>query len=162
MGASSVAIRQLEPTDRPWVERTLRDRWGSDVAVAHGVPFRPSELPGFVAESERGPIGLLTYHVDDQGLEVVTIDALTEGRGVGTALLCAAVEEARAHGCRRLWLITTNDNLPALAFYVRFGLRLVAVRLDALERSRALKPEIPATGQHGIPIRDELELELEL
>ncbi len=161
MGAP-VSVRRLEPSDRTWVARTIRERWGSDVAVAHGVPFRPAELPGFVAESETVPVGLLTYHVDELGLEVVTIDAFTERRGVGSALLRAAVEEARTLGCRRLWLITTNDNLSALAFYVRFGLRLVAVRLDALERSRALKPEIPATGHHGIPIRDELELELAL
>jgi ribosomal protein S18 acetylase RimI-like enzyme len=160
--AEPIAVRRLDPSDRTWVARTIRERWGSDVAVAHGVPYRPAELPGYVAESGGQAIGLLTYHVDELGLEVVTIDALTERRGVGTALLTAAVGEARTLGCRRLWLITTNDNLPALAFYVRFGLRLVAVRLDALERSRALKPEIPATGHHGIPIRDELEFELSL
>ncbi len=155
-------VRRLEPSDRPWVARTIRKRWGSDVAVAHGVAYRPAELPGFVAESGGEAVGLLTYRVGEGGLEVVTIDAFPERRGVGTALLTAAVGEARRQGIGRLWLITTNDNLPALAFYVRFGLRLVAVRLGALERSRTLKPEIPATGHHGIPIRDELELELRL
>jgi GNAT superfamily N-acetyltransferase len=159
---SPVAVRRLEPSDRPWVARTIRERWRSDIAVAHGVPYRPADLPGFVAEAGGDAVGLLTYHVDERGLEVVTIDAFPEHRGVGTALLNAAVGEARGQGCGRLWLITTNDNLPALGFYVRFGLRLMAVRLDALERSRALKPEIPATGHHGIPIRDELELELRL
>lgn len=32
----------------------------------------------------------------------------------------------------------------------------------AVARSRALEPSIPLVGEHGIPIRDELELELAL
>ena len=63
-------------------------------------------------------------------------------------------------GSTRLWLITTNDNVDALRFYQRRGFRLVAIDRDAVERSRAtLKPGIPRTGLHGIPIRDELTLE---
>jgi Acetyltransferase (GNAT) family len=66
----------------------------------------------------------------------------------------------REAGCRRVWLITTNDNLRALRFYQRRGFRLVAVHPDALARSRELKPSIPEIGLDGIPLRDELELEL--
>jgi GNAT superfamily N-acetyltransferase len=71
-------------------------------------------------------------------------------------------ESARAAGCRRLWLITTNDNLPALRFYQKRGFVLVRLHRGAVAGSRRLKPEIPLTGSEGIPIRDELELELEL
>jgi hypothetical protein len=39
-------------------------------------------------------------------------------------------------------------------------MRLAALHRDELERSRKLKPEIPELGLDGIPIRDELELEL--
>jgi len=65
--------------------------------------------------------------------------------------------------CTRLWLVTTNDNLHALRFYQRRGMCLVRVWPDATTRAREkLKPQIPLTGEHGIPIRDELELELQL
>jgi GNAT superfamily N-acetyltransferase len=59
----------------------------------------------------------------------------------------------------RLRLTTTNDNLDALRFYQRRGFRLVALRPGAVDAARALKPEIPVTGAHGIPLRDELDLE---
>jgi RimJ/RimL family protein N-acetyltransferase len=59
----------------------------------------------------------------------------------------------------RLHLITTNDNLPALRLYQRHGFVLAAVRRDAVEQTRRRKPQIPATGHAGIPIRDELILE---
>ena len=67
----------------------------------------------------------------------------------------------RPSGARRLWLITTNDNVDALRFYQRRGFRLVRVHAGAVDRSRAaLKPGIPEAGDHGIPLRDELELEM--
>jgi hypothetical protein len=61
---------------------------------------------------------------------------------------------------KRLWLITTNDNLHALRFYQRRGLVLVAVHRNAIEQSRKLKPQIPKLGYDNIPVRDEIELEL--
>ena len=70
---------------------------------------------------------------------------------------------ARDAGCTRLWLITTNDNVDALRFYQRRGFRLAKLHPGAVDDSRArLKPGIPKLGDHGIPLRDELELELEL
>ena len=58
--------------------------------------------------------------------------------------------------------MTTNDNLGALRFYQRRGLRLVAVHRGAVDHARAVKPAIPRVGEHGIEIHDELELELAL
>ena len=96
---------------------------------------------------------MLTYVPDTH--EVLTLHAAERGRGVGTALI-----EAAAERLGRLWLITTNDNVDALRFYQRRGFRLVALHRGAVDESRArLKPEIPETGDHGIPLRDELELE---
>jgi ribosomal protein S18 acetylase RimI-like enzyme len=82
--------------------------------------------------------------------------------GTGTALLQAAVRAATAAGCARVWLITTNDNLTALRFYQRRGFRLVAVHAGAVEAARGQKPSIPTSGEHGISLRDELQLELPL
>jgi len=64
--------------------------------------------------------------------------------------------------CRRLWLITTNDNLRALGFYQKRGMTLVAVYRNAMEAARRLKPQIPMIGQNGIPLKDEIELEMVL
>jgi ribosomal protein S18 acetylase RimI-like enzyme len=156
-----VIVRPLREGDREWVRETLRQLWGETV-VSRGAVHDPTALPGFVAEEGGERVGLLTYRVDGADCEVVTIDAFPEGAGAGTALLDAAARAARDAGCGRVWLITTNDNLRALRFYQRRGFRLVAVHPDALERSRELKPSIPETGLDGIPLRDELELELRL
>jgi ribosomal protein S18 acetylase RimI-like enzyme len=81
---------------------------------------------------------------------------------VGTALFEAVVGRGRAAGCRRIHLVTSNDNLAALRFYQRRGMRIVAVHVGAIDRARNVKPMIPQVGLHGIDLHDELELELRL
>jgi ribosomal protein S18 acetylase RimI-like enzyme len=155
-------VRRLEPGDRPWAVEVLTRSWGSTQVVSRGRLHDASELPGLVAGFDDERIGLLTWSVEGDECEVVTLDSLVERRGIGRALLEAATEEAVALGCRRLWLITTNDNLPALRFYQRLGWDLVALHRGAVDEARRLKPEIPAVGLDGIALRHELELELPL
>ena len=139
----------------------IRERWGDEIVVGHGVVYRPHLLAGFLATDAREPVGLLTYTIDGDSCEIVTIDAMVERRGVGSLLTAAVEDAARDAGCTRLWLITTNDNVDALRFYQRRGFRLTQLHPDAVDRSRAtLKPGIPETGEHGIAIHDEIELEL--
>ena len=125
-------------------------------------------LPGLVGvDGEGRRVGALTFRPRQSaggGLdtEVVTVDAVEPGRGVGSLLLAAIVGLARLERWRRLWLITTNDNTPALRFYQRAGLELVALHPNAVTAARQLKPAIPERGVDGVPIRHELELEYPL
>ncbi len=160
--AAPLGVRPLGATDHEWAVRFLIERWGSERTVVHGAMFWPGELPGFVAEQGGERVGLLTYHVDGSSCEIVTVDSARPGQGIGTALVAAVETAARQAGCRRLWLVTTNDNVEALRFYQRRGLSLVAVRPGAVTAARRLKPEIPLTGLHDIPLRDEIELEMVL
>lgn len=154
----------LDETHRAWAIETARAWWGSPIVVSRGASHDVATLRGFVAlrEDAHEPIGLATYHVAGDACELVTLGTLVEGIGAGTALIDAVRVQAQAAGCRRLWLITTNDNTPAIRFYQKRGFRLVAVYPDAVTESRRLKPAIPLLGEDGIPIRDELEFELVL
>jgi ribosomal protein S18 acetylase RimI-like enzyme len=160
---TGVVIRPLDDGDRTWAVGYLAEHWGSEIQVAHGEVQRPAEHAGFVAELDGERAGLLTYRLNDDGrLEVTSLHARIEDRGVGSALLDAAVEAGRSAGSPELWLITTNDNLRALGFYQRRGWRLAALHPGAVDAARAIKPEIPQHAVNGIPIHDELELELRL
>jgi ribosomal protein S18 acetylase RimI-like enzyme len=153
-------VRPVAETDRAWVVKTVRG-WGADFIISRGRKVSPQELPGFCAVAPAGErLGLATYEITGDACELVTLDALRQQVGVGTALLAAVREAAVRAGCRRLWLITTNDNLDALRFYQRRGMHLVAVHHGLRETARRLKPQIPLTGCFGIPIEDEIELEM--
>ena len=155
-------IRPLSSADRDWVAGHIVEHWGAEIVVAHDTLYHPSELPGFAAEVDGKAAGLITFYIAGDTCEIVTLDSSSEGRGIGTALIEAVKTAAGAAGCRRLWLITTNDNLRALGFYQKRGFCLVAVHPGAMDAARRLKPEIPLIGNDGIPIRDEIELEMVL
>ena len=154
-------IRPISQADRAWIKEFILARWGSAIVVSRGQIHRPERLPGLVAVQQGRRAGLITYHLAGEQCEIVTVDSLAEGQGIGSALIEAVGQLAQRAGCSRLWLITTNDNLAALGFYQKRGFSLVQLHPNAVERSRQLKPDIPMVGQHGIPIRDEIELELE-
>jgi GNAT superfamily N-acetyltransferase len=158
----AIAIRAVAAEDRLWVTRLLEEHWHSTEIVTRGRIHQADRLPGFIAEVAGAPAGLLTHHIADDQCAIVSLNSLRERIGIGTALLEAVRPAARLAGCRRLWLITTNDNRAAQRFYQRRGWRLVAIHRDALRESRRLKPELPLVGRDGIPLRDEIELELPL
>ncbi len=152
-------VRAREERDLKEVERFLAERGSCQVARLGRMEDALSH-PALVAERDGELAGVLTYVVDGEGCEVLTLHADERQTGVGTALLRAVEEVARSGGCTRLWLVTTNDNLDALRFYQRRGFRLAALHRGAVNDSRArLKPEIPSVGDHGIDLRDELVLD---
>ena len=162
MNSPAFAIRPVGARDVDWILGLVRE-WGADFIVSRGRKIFPTRLPGFCAigaDEER--IGLATYEIVAGECQMVTLHALRPYEGVGTALTEAVRFAAVSAGCQRLWLITTNDNLDALRFYQRRGFELVAVHRELRDVARRLKPSIPMLGNYGIPIRDEIELELRL
>jgi ribosomal protein S18 acetylase RimI-like enzyme len=154
-----IQVRALDTSDGAWKREQL-ERWEAARVVSRGKLYDVLTLPGFVAERGDERVGLLTYHIEGDQCEVVTLHSIVQDIGAGSALMATAQAMAREAGCKRLWLITTNDNLHALRFYQRRGMHIAAVHVNALEESRRIKPEIPLMGMDGIPLRDEIELEI--
>ncbi|NUT38223.1 MAG: GNAT family N-acetyltransferase [Hamadaea sp.] len=137
----------------------LEETWGGVEVAVHDELIDASALPALIASLGGQGDGLLTYRVGGDAWEIVTLDALIEDQGIGSALIRAVRKRARNAGARRLWLITTNDNMRAIRFYQRRGFDLVALHRDAVTRARALKPGIPRE-HDGIALRHELEFEM--
>jgi ribosomal protein S18 acetylase RimI-like enzyme len=154
--------RRLTPADLPRLRRFLLEQWGGEEMVTRGNVYCPEQLEGFVVEEVHEWVGLVTFFIKDAECEVVSLDSLRAGKGVGTRLIDKTIEEARARKCSRLFLITSNDNLHALGFYQRRGFEIVAIYRGAINESRKRKPGIPLVGMNGIPLRDEIELEIKL
>lgn len=159
---TNIVVRPKRASDEAWARDKLAERWGPGVASTSGF-YDAALLDGLVAEIDGARVGLLTYRIADGECEAVTVDSYASVGGVGTTLLEAVAGLARSHGCRRVWLLTTNDNLPALRFYQRRGWDLVKLHHNAVnEWRRTVKPQIVERGLDGIPIAHALELELDL
>lgn len=135
--------------------------WGAEFVVTRGRKVFHQQTEGFYAVDSSGQrVGLVTFEVIEDQLEIITLDAFDRFAGIGTALTNAVLEYARATQIRRVWLITTNDNIEAIRFYQRRGFTIADVHVGQIKQSRKLKPTIPMTGNFGIPLRDEIEFEI--
>jgi ribosomal protein S18 acetylase RimI-like enzyme len=161
--AVTIRIRAKHPErDTPEVAAFLQRHHSSRVARLDEL-LNPLEHPALVADDGGQIVGVLTYVPGPEQTEILTFHVEGQWRGIGTALLAELERLAAEAGWKRLFLITTNDNVDALRFYQRRGFRLAQLRPGAVDDSRTrLKPEIPQTGNYGIPLRDELVLEKRL
>jgi GNAT superfamily N-acetyltransferase len=158
-----VRVRAREDPDVPLVERFLGD--SNSLRVARlGRLERPLDHPALVAVDEDGKLaGVLTYVDGEAEGEILTLHATRRWAGAGTALVEALKRHAAERGWRRIRVLTTNDNIDGLRFSQRRGFRLAQLNAGAVDDARAtLKPEIPREGSYGIPLRDELVLEMAL
>ena len=153
-------IRKILERDRDWIRDVLISSWGSTKIVSRGVIHQADDLHGFIAEDSGNRVGLLTYDHRDCSLEIVTLNVLTSGKGVGKSLVSKVIDLATSGKCKRIWVITTNDNIPAMKFYEAVGFQLFKEHKGAIEHSRKLKPEIPLIGINDVPVMDELEYEI--
>ena len=151
-------VREATDADRPALHSFLAERHSAVVARL-GRVVDALDHPALIAEDQAGELaGVLTYITTGDECEILTLHTATRWTGAGTALIEAVEQKAR-----RLWVLTTNDNVDALRFYQRRGFRLKQLHPGAVDESRRrLKPEIPKTGEYGIPIRDEIVLEKEV
>ena len=109
-------IRPLAEEDRQWVVALLKEWWAGPKIVTRGKVHYPDKYPGFIAIKDNKPAGLITYNIVGKNCEIVTMNSLIENIGIGSALIDAVKKVAKSKGCKRLWLITSNDNTHALNF----------------------------------------------
>ena len=154
--------RQIQDDDRQAIAEFIEQHWRSKMVMSTGKPYYPHEQNGLIEWRDGRIVGLLTWIREGDDVQLLTLNSVLEGQGIGSALMLIAIEEARRDAVRKIWLTTTNDNVPAIAFYQRLGFRLTGVNVGVVDEARKIKPQIPETGYKGIPIHDEIVLELDL
>ena len=152
-------IRPINKSDLFWLESQWIETWGANFLVSKGKKIHISEQRGYVVTEISVPVGFITFQVSGNEMEITSLLAKREQAGIGKMLIDQVKETAKISGVNRLWLVTTNDNTHALAFYQKNSFSLCGIRQNIIDEYRKLKPEIPVTGLNGIPIRDEIELE---
>jgi ribosomal protein S18 acetylase RimI-like enzyme len=154
--AAPPRIRRYDPAvDRAWLAPRLDEGFGGPLQVRRGAVGDVAALPGFVAEVDGEPVGVLTHGPVEDETELALLWAFERRRGVGRALVAALLAAVPGP----IWVVTTNDNAAAIAFYERVGFVVREVRPGAVDEARArLKPSLPLVGESGVPVRDEVEL----
>lgn len=151
--------RPLTEADWEWLKRLWLTEWNGETMISKGKPYHFKDLDSIIAWANGDRVGVATYFLGTNECELMSINVITKGLGIGSKLISSVEHIAYQFGMHRIRLITSNDNLDALRFYQRRGYRMIAVYPNAIDEARKLKPTIPSVGYYDIPIHDELELE---
>jgi N-acetylglutamate synthase-like GNAT family acetyltransferase len=152
-------IREKNNGDSSWINEKLKENWGSSIIVSRRKKHEQSDLCGFVIENNKKKLGICLYRIENNECEMVVLEAFERKKGIGTALLSKLIENCSIDRIKRIWLITTNDNIDALLYYQKHGFEFVCIYRNEIDYSRRIKPEIPILGNYGIMIKDEIEME---
>lgn len=156
----TLKIRSATLNDSSWLNDLMEKSWGGLPLVIRGKKYYPILLEGIIAENEKDIAGFLFYEIQDEDCEIIVFEVFDKFKGTGTIILNKLKEVAISKHCKRIYLMTTNDNLDALRFYQKRGFTICEIHLDSVKFSRKIKPTIGMFGDHGIPVRDEIDLEL--
>ena len=152
--------KRISTSDRTLVDEFIRQQWYTTTMIIRGKEIDMTQTEGFYVKEQEDIIGLITYFVSDDVLEVISLNSLRENQGIGTKLVDPVIREAKDRKLKKILVVTTNDNINAIKFYQKRGFDMACLYHNALDISRKIKPEIPLIGDHSIPLRHEIEFEL--
>ena len=115
---------------------------GSNVIVTKGKIYKAEDLDGIWVYENEKIIGLGLYFINED-CEIVLLVTYIQNKGIGTQIFNKIKEIAITRNCKRIWLITTNDNIDAIKFYQKKGFYFSNIYINAIENSRKIKPKIP-------------------
>lgn len=155
-------FQEINEQNRLAINQFIQENWYSTVIVIRGKIVDMTLVDGIAVYESNSIIGLITYEIRNDECEILSFDSKHENQGIGTELIKRVIEIARNQGCRKLKLITTNDNINAIKFYQKRGFNMVRLYHNSMDISRKLKPSIPMIGEYGIPLMHEIEFEMKL
>ncbi|MBD5449055.1 MAG: GNAT family N-acetyltransferase [Lachnospiraceae bacterium] len=151
---------KINSLNRDLVNTFIKQHWYTTTMIIRGKEIDMTKVDGFYFRDGQTIIGLITYIVYNNILEITSLDSLRENQGIGSELVETVIHEAKERKLQKIVLITTNDNINAIRFYQKRGFDMAHLFRNALDISRKIKPEIPLIGENSIPLRHEIEFEL--
>ena len=159
---SPLTIRPAAPADYPRIEALSLYFWDETIVDCFDRQYDVMACPAFLACDGNEVVGAAPFAVEGAwgAIVLVMLNVLPgyQGRGGGRALLDALRQEATGRDLARLLVATTNDDLPALALYQRYGFRITEIVTGRVAEDH----DAELVGFAGIPVRDEIRLECRL
>jgi ribosomal protein S18 acetylase RimI-like enzyme len=152
-------IKEKTTEDNSWIVEYMEREWGGNFIITNGRMHYIEQLAGIILSENQKNIGICLYEEGNNECEIVLLEAFEKNKGVGTILIKEMISRMKNMNWRRIWLITTNDNLDAIRFYQRRKFRINKINKNGIDKARKLKHTIPLVGNYGIPIHGEIEME---
>ncbi|MBC7260953.1 MAG: GNAT family N-acetyltransferase [Chloroflexi bacterium] len=153
-------VRAAQPEDYDAIKEMALMYWGETEVVCFDQTYDILKLPALLAFSDDKLAGMLSYAIEGDRMTIVMLNVHPEfqGRRTARSLLAIAEREARNRGLSRLVVATSNDDLPALYLYQRWGFVISEIKPGAILAHHGREEP----GFASIPVRDEIRLERKL
>jgi GNAT superfamily N-acetyltransferase len=155
-------IREVDDIIHAKIQPILDETWGAPFLAINGKQWDSRTMPGFVAVSGDEVLGYLLYEFHSGVCEIMVLESVVQNIGIASTLIEKVKQAAKLNGVSKIIVQTSNDNTHAFRFYQRRGFTIREIRLSAMDAARRLKPSIPLIGEEGIPLRDEIEFEIDI
>ncbi len=153
---------KIDTQNRARINCFIVKHWFSTEMIIRGTIIDMTKVDGIVVLENDNIVGLLTYAIRDKVCEIISLDSLIEGKGIGTTLINKVIFIAKEADCKKVIVVTTNDNVKAIGFYQKRGFDMAHLYRNAMDISRKIKPSIPLIGDGGIPLKHEIEFEMSI
>ena len=155
-----LTIRPATSADQARIATLSNYFRGEDEVESFGRSYQVDELPAYVACDEDDIVGVASYASDGDETNLVVLNVLPQwqGRGAARDLIAAVTKAMQVEGVKRIILSTTNDDLPALGLYQRLGFAITNVDVGKMVEHHGGEE----LGFAGIPVRDEVQMEVNL
>jgi len=164
-----LAIRSALPADYARIEELALYFWDETVVDCFDRQYDVLACQAILACEGGEAVGVASFAEEEAwgALVLVMLNVLpgSQGRGGGRSLLDAVCTQACERGLARMLVATTNDDLPALSLYQRYGFCIVEVVPGRVAEEHAAEGRIGGDALGGfaaIPVRDEVRLEIQL
>jgi ribosomal protein S18 acetylase RimI-like enzyme len=139
------------------IQEFVKRFWGEEEQLTFDRKFAVASLPAYVAKVDNSIIGFISFAEVGDAMIIVALGVLPEyqSAGVGKSLVRKIEDDSKKLKKRKLMVSTSNDDLPALAFYQSNGFQIYEVKPNVI----AEKHGMILKGIGGLPIRDELRLQ---
>ncbi len=152
--------KSTDNTSKKKIREYVCQFWGEEIQETFDQCFEVAKLPMYIAKFGKDIVGFASYFEHDNSILIVTLGVLPQyqGAGIGKALVKKVEGYAKRNGKKRIVLSTSNDDLPALAFYQSIGFQIYEVKQNVIaeKHGKIIK------GIYGLPVKDELRLEKKL
>ena len=160
--SSTYEICPIDAAIREKAQPILDATWGSPYLAVNGKLWDSRAMPGYAAVNGDEVLGYLFYEIHNGECEIMVLESVVQSIGIASALIDKVKQTAKLSGVGKVVVQTSNDNTHAFRFYQRRGFTIREIRLGALDIARQLKPIVPLIGEDGIPLRDEIEFEIDV
>lgn len=142
--------------EKAQIQKFVKRFWGEEEQFTFDKRYTVADLPTYIAQANASIAGFVSIAETDDALIIVALGVLPEYQdaGAGRSLIAKVEAEAKKLKKKRLLVSTSNDDLPALAFYQALGFQIYDVKPNVI----AEKHGNILLGIGGLPIRDELRL----